>query len=177
MACSADAPRAAASSSWWPAKASVVAAYRFTLPMTPPVMEDGQGEAAGHTRGSGGLGVHAPTLLIDEIARVGLDRLVVVRGVHARATVEVLNRVQGGDLLIARCEGEGQPVVEQGETEPHALRNDPLGAPTHGEDQVHQVGAAIARQLGECLEGLRGGLHGSSRLFISIESAPCVPRA
>jgi hypothetical protein len=35
----------------------------------------------------------------------------------------------------------------------------------------------MARQLGECLEGLRDGLHGSSRLFISIESAPCVPRA
>jgi len=118
-------------------------------------------------RGSGGTGVHSPALLIGGIGRVGFDRLVLVGGVHARSAVEVLDGVQAGDLLIARREREGQPVLEQGQAEPDALWHDPLGAPTHGKDEVHQVGAAMARQLGECLQGLRGGLHGSSRLLVA----------
>jgi hypothetical protein len=56
-----------------------------------------------------------------------------VGGLNAGATVEVLDAVQGSDLLIARREGEGQAVLEQGQAETDALRHDVLGSPLQGE--------------------------------------------
>ena len=82
-----------------------------------------------------------------------------MRGLHTWAAVEVLDGVQNGDLIAARDQRQGDPVVKRGQAEPDAFRHDPLGFPAHPKQSVFNFGVAAPAEFVKGLLGLRDRLH------------------
>jgi hypothetical protein len=154
MACSADAPTAGAKASWCPSKASEVAAYKLTVPMTRRVFHDGQREAACDAGCGTQLAVRLPTVLVEDVVLVHVHNRRLLRGVDAGATVEVLDGVEGGDLLVARGQRQREPaVLPHGQAQPDTLRHDVPGFATHVEQRDPDVSVPL---IDECLQHCLG---------------------
>ena len=69
-------------------------------------VEEGQGEAALDPGGGAGLGVEEPTVLVEQVVRSDVDGGVLMGGADARSAVEVLHRIQAGDRVTGRDQGQ-----------------------------------------------------------------------
>jgi hypothetical protein len=85
-------------------------------------------------------------------------RLLRADGPGLRPSGEVLQRVEPGDLAVAGDEGEREPLPQQAEAHPDAVRDDAQ----HRDAELVELGVqlvAVPQQQGQRLRGLRNGLH------------------
>ena len=125
----------------------------------PTLVHDGKGQAAGHAHLSAGAGVQLPTVLVEQARAGDVDGVGRVHRLQARPSVDVLHRVEPGDGLRARDQGERHLVLDHAEAQPHQLRHQRADAGGHGEQLDPEVRLATDRQLTQGFHRLREWLH------------------
>ena len=153
------APQAAASSSWWASKASMLAAYRLTPAVAMPLCGVGSDQGGLDAGCGGGSREDLPPFLVGGGASLPGGDFTGSQGLLAGAVVEVLHGVKLGHRSSARGHREGQALLDEGKAESHDVGHDALDVLADLQQGSGDGGISCPGEFAQRFDGLGYWFH------------------